>query len=223
MGRKPLLSAQRVLATIQRAVVDRGVSPSIEELRRDLHVGSTRTVLRYLESLEKEGAIERGTGARSIRLLKPQRWSVETRAVPLVGEVPAGPAMIAEENIEGWVRLPKELASPSTEKFFLLHVRGNSMNKADVAGDHIENGDLVLVRQRATARSGDVVVALIDGEATVKRLVVAPGYWLLKPQSSDPVHKPIVVSEDFRVLGIVTKVLKKGSDLLREVLAEQGP
>jgi repressor LexA len=220
MGRKPLLTPQRVLATIQRAIVERGQSPSVEELRRDLHVGSTRTVLRYLDLLEQEGAIERGDGARSIRLLRSQRWSVETRAIPLVGDVPAGPAMTAEENIEGWIRVPKVLASPATDKFFLLHVRGNSMDKADVRGDLIENGDLVLVRQRPTAQSGEIVVALIDGEATVKRLVTAPGYCVLKPQSSDPVHKPIVVSDDFRVLGTVTRVLKKGSDLLRDVITE---
>jgi SOS-response transcriptional repressor LexA len=143
MGRKPLLTPQRVLATIQRAIVERGQYPSVEELRRDLHVGSTRTVLRYLDLLEQEGAIERGDGARSIRLLRSQRWSVETRAIPLVGDVPAGPAMTAEENIEGWIRVPKVLASPATDKFFLLHVRGNSMDKADVRGDLIENGDLV--------------------------------------------------------------------------------
>lgn len=220
MGRKPLLTPQRVLATIQRAIVERGQSPSVEELRRDLHVGSTRTVLRYLDLLEREGAIERGDGARSIRLLRSQRWSVETRAIPLVGDVPAGPAMTAEENIEGWIRVPKVLASPATDKFFLLHVRGNSMDKADVRGDLIENGDLVLVRQRPTAQSGEIVVALIDGEATVKRLVTAPGYCVLKPQSSDPVHKRIVVSDDFRVLGTVTRVLKKGSDLLRDVITE---
>lgn len=220
MGRKPLLTPQRVLATIQRAIVERGQYPSVEELRRDLHVGSTRTVLRYLDLLEQEGAIERGDGARSIRLLRSQRWSVETRAIPLVGDVPAGPAMTAEENIEGWIRVPKVLASPATDKFFLLHVRGNSMDKADVRGDLIENGDLVLVRQRPTVQSGEIVVALIDGEATVKRLVTAPGYCVLKPQSSDPVHKPIVVSDDFRVLGTVTRVLKKGSDLLRDVITE---
>lgn len=220
MGRKPLLTPQRVLATIQRAIVERGQSPSVEELRRDLHVGSTRTVLRYLDMLEQEGAIERGDGARSIRLLKSPRWSVETRAVPLVGDVPAGPAMTAEENVEGWIRVPRAFTSPDTDKFFLLHVRGNSMNKADVCGDLIENGDLLLVRQRPTAQSGEIVVALIDGEATVKRLVTAPGYCVLKPHSSDPVHKPIVVSDDFLVLGTVTRVLKKGSDLLRDVITE---
>jgi repressor LexA len=222
MGRKPLLTPQRVLATIQRALVERGTPPSLEELRRDLHVGSTRTVLRYLDTLEQQGAIGRGDGARSIRLLKSSRSGVETRAVPLVGDVPAGPAMIAEENIEGWIRVPKALASPSTDRFFLLHVRGNSMNKASISGDLIEDGDLVLVRQRVTAQSGDIVVALVDGEATVKRFTAAPGYYVLKPQSSEPTHQPIIVGDDFRVLGTVTRVLKKGSDVLREVITEEG-
>lgn len=214
MGRKPLLDREQVLIAIQRWVVEHAVSPSLEELRKELRVGSTRTVLRYLQWLEEDGAIERGGGARAIRLLKPRAAGVQTRAVPLVGQVPAGPLMLAEENIEGWIRLPKSFASPATDRFFLLHVRGNSMNRARLGRDHIENGDLVLVRQRATAKPGDIVVALIDGEATVKRFGVGHGYYVLKPESTDTRHKPIVADKDFRVLGTVTRVLKKGSELL---------
>jgi repressor LexA len=139
----------------------------------------------------------------------------QTRAVPLVGEVPAGPFVLAEENFEGWVRLPKEYARPESAKFFLLRVRGDSMNKAVVEKDRIENGDLVLVRQEPVGREREIVVALVDGEATIKRFVKGSGYYLLKPESSNPTHRPIVLTKDFRIQGVVCKVFKKGSEFLR--------
>lgn len=89
------------------------------------------------------------------------------------------------------------------------------MNKATVDGKRIENGDLVLIRQQPSADHGDIVVALIDGEATVKRFEKGPNYFALKPQSTNPAHKPIVVNEEFSVAGIVCGILKKGADLLR--------
>jgi len=211
MGRRPLLSGARVLAAIQAWLVEHGHAPSIEQLRRVLKVGSTRTVFRYLQHLEEAGAIERDdTG--SLRLLRPIATSVRTRAVPLMGEVPAGPLMVAEENIEGWLRLPESLIGSSASKPFLLRVRGRSMNQARVGKDLLEDGDLVLVRQQSMANHGDIVVALIDGEATVKKLLKSEGYWILQARSTEH-YKPIVVEKGFRVLGVVTKVLKNGSEI----------
>jgi repressor LexA len=74
-----------------------------------------------------------------------------------------------------------------------------------------------LVRQQANANNGDIVVALVDGEATVKRLVAAPGYFILKPDSTDTTHQPIVVDRTFRVQGKVRHVFKKGSELLKSL------
>lgn len=216
MGRKPLLTKDQVLLAIQRWVVGRGTSPSIEQLRVELGVGSTRTVFRYLQLLEEDGTIERLSEARGLRLLKPQTIGVQTRAVPLVGQVAAGQLTAAEESLEGWIRLPKTLLRPPSGKFFLLRVRGDSMNRARVEKERLEDGDLALVRQQATASAGDIVVALVDGEATVKRLVQGRGYWLLKPESSNPKHQPIVVDKDFRIQGLVCGVLKNGSEILRD-------
>lgn len=214
MGRRPVLRNEDVLAAIERWLLNHGDSPTIDELRRELGVGSTRTVFRYLQLLEEGGLIERDHGGRGLRVLKPTHVGVQTRAVPIVGQVPAGPLMLAEENVEGWIRLPKDLTSPPSDRFFLLRVRGNSMNRARVARDPIEDGDLVLVRQRATAQPGDIIVAMIDGEATVKRLAVGPGYYVLKPDSTDPRHKPILVDRNFRVAGVVSRVFKRGAELL---------
>jgi repressor LexA len=212
--REKALSKEQILSAIRRSILHEGMPPTVEELRKALKVGSTRTVLRYLRWLEDEGELERWSGARGLRLVKAGNQHAQTSAVPLVGEAPAGALMVAEQNIEGWVRLPKEYLKPARTNFFLLRVRGDSMNKAMVNEQCIESGDLLLVRQQSAARSGDVVVALIDGEATIKRLVQGEGYFLLKPESTNPNHKPIILNRDFQVQGIVSKVLKKGSELL---------
>lgn len=213
MGRAKKLTREQVLDAINGWVVQHGVPPTIEELRRRLRVGSKRTVLRYLEWLEESGDIERVPGAaRGIKTMGTGGTALETRAVPIVGVAPAGPAMLAEENIDGWVQLPKTMISAGA-RHFLLRVRGNSMNKARIAGERIESGDLVLVRQQATADDGAIVVALIDGDATIKRLMRKPGYFVLKPESTEE-HRPIIVDRDFRVQGLVIRVLKKGSVII---------
>jgi repressor LexA len=213
LGRKKRLTREAVLKAINDSFINRGLPPTIEELRRKLGVGSTRTVLRYLKWLEGEGDIERWSGARGLRALRNDSSSVRTRAVPVVGQAPAGPLMLAEQNIDGWVQMPKTIARPGSE-YFLLRVRGNSMNKAKVAGEKIEDGDLVVIRQQATANDGDIVVALIDGEATIKRFAKGSGYYVLKPDSTDTKHHPIVADRDFQLQGVVVRVLKRGSGII---------
>jgi SOS regulatory protein LexA len=173
--------------------------------------------LRYLDTLKEEGYIDRWSGARGLRLRKGPAPGLETRLVPIVGEAPAGQLMPAEENILGQVQVPKEFLKPPSAKFFFLRVRGDSMNRAKVEGQTIEDGDLVLVRQQERADPGKIVVALVDGEATIKRLVKGPGYYVLKPESSNPKHRPIIVAQDFRVQGIVSRVFKEGAELLRGI------
>jgi len=214
MGRNKLLSKEKVSQVIRRWLIDRGVAPTIEELRAALKLGSTRTVLRYLKELETDGEIQRWPGARGIRLLKNVDRNLETTLIPIVGEVTAGPLVQAEEHIDSWVRLPQSILKSRTSKFFLLRVRGDSMNKARVEGDLIEEGDLVLVRQQSIGKPGDIVVALVDGETTIKRLVSGPGYVILKPESTNSKYKPIIVDTDFSVQGIVVRVLKNAGQLL---------
>lgn len=209
------MTTERVRAAIQRlAAAGRSEPPTVNDLRRELRVASTRTLFRYLRQLEDDGVVRRRPGVAGLELNNPPSPGTETREVPIVGDVQAGTPTLAEENIDGWLRLPCTMTGPTSERFFLLRVRGNSMNEATIAGDTIEDGDLVLVRQQSTASSGDIVVALLDGEATVKRLVSAPGYFILKPESSDEQHRAIVVQRDFCVQGRVRRVLKKASILL---------
>jgi SOS regulatory protein LexA len=218
MSRPKLLTKEQVVDTLSGWFVRNSIPPTVEELRRLLGVGSTRTVLRYLDALKEEGYIERWSGARGLRMRKGYAAkSVETRLVPIVGEAPAGQLMPAEENILGQVKMPKEFLKPPTAKFFLLRVRGDSMSRAKIEGQTIDDGDLVLVRQQERADPGKIVVALVDGEATIKKLVKGPGYYVLQPESTTPKHRPIIVAQNFQVQGIVCRVFKKGGELLHSV------
>lgn len=217
MARPKLVTKEQVMDTLSRWFIRSSVPPTVEELRRLLGVGSTRTVLRYLDALKEEGYIERWSGARGLRMRRGSAGGLETRLIPIVGEAPAGQLMPAEQNILGQVQIPKEFLKPINSKFFLLRVRGDSMNRAKVEGQTIEDGDLVLVRQQEKTDPGKVVVVLVDGEATIKRLVKGPGYYVLRPESTNSEHRPIIVAQDFRVQGIVCRVFKKGGELLRAV------
>jgi repressor LexA len=216
MARPKLLTKDQVVDALHNWFIRNSVPPTVEELRKLLGVGSTRTVLRYLDTLEEEGHIERWSGARGLRLRmrKSPIVGLETRLVPIVGEAPAGQLMPAEENMLGQIQMPKQFLKPASGKFFLLRVRGDSMNRAKVEGQSIEDGDLVLVRQQERADPGKIVVALVDGQATIKKLVKGSGYYVLKSESSNPKHRPIVVAQDFRVQGILCRVFKKGGELL---------
>lgn len=218
MGRDKLFSREQVLEAIQQWIRRSGYPPTIDELRRAMGVGSTRTIMRYLEWLEQEGDIRRWPGARGLQLTRSLTNSTHTIAVPIVGEAAAGTPITATQNIEGWLRLPKERVKPATAKHFLLRVRGDSMNRAELSGETIENNDLVLVRQQSEARAGEVVVALIDGEATIKRLSKGPGYFALKPESSNADHQPILLSDQFSVQGVVQSVIKRGADVFSSYL-----
>jgi repressor LexA len=218
MARPKLLSKEQVVDALSGWFVRSSIPPTVEELRRLLGVGSTRTVLRYLDALKEEGYIERWSGARGLRMRKgPAAKSVETRLVPIVGEAPAGQLIPAEENMLGQVQMPKDFLKPPSAKFFLLRVRGDSMNRSKIQGQTIESGDLVLVRQQERADPGKIVVALVDGEATIKKLLKGPGYYVLQPESSNPKNRPIIVAQNFRIQGTVCRVFKKGGELLHRV------
>lgn len=216
MGRNPLFDRAHVLGVLHNWVAEHGAPPTIQQLATALKVRSTRTAVRYLRMLEEDGSLER-RGARGVLLHRAptQPAQEETVAVPLVGTVAAGALAVADQNIEAWIRLPKTMAKPAGGKLFLLRVRGNSMNLAKLGKEHIENGDLVLVKQQATPEAGKVVVATVDGEATLKRYVEGPGYGILKPESTEKHHQQVVVRPGFKINGVVQAILKRGAELLR--------
>ncbi|MBK8302154.1 MAG: hypothetical protein IPK98_01580 [Chloracidobacterium sp.] len=125
----------------------------------------------------------------------------ETVFVPVVGHAACGVLSLAEENVEGKIRVSTRLA-PARFPHFILKARGKSMDKAG-----IQSGDLMLIRQQPTAEVNDIVVAYVDGEATVKRFHQEKGLVVLRPESSDESFRPIVLTADLIIQGIFVAVI----------------
>lgn len=178
------------------------IPPTNREILKMMGLKSPRSIAQYLDVLEKGGYVKRGKGARNIKILKSpydNNNSSKTVKVPVVGYVSCGAPLLAEENIEKSVAISEKIAKPPY-KYFMLRAVGNSMNKAG-----INDGDLVLVRQQLTANNGDIVVALIDDEATIKQLQLHKDYITLEPKSTNADHCPIVLERDFRIQGVVVR------------------
>jgi len=178
------------------------IPPTNREILKTMGLKSPRSVVQYLDILEEGGYIQRGKGARNIKILKSpydNNNSSKTVKVPVVGYVPCGVPFLAEENIEKQIVVSEKIAKPPY-KYFMLRAVGDSMNKAG-----INDGDLVLVRQQMIASNGDMVVALIDDEATIKRFRLHKDHIILEPDSTNPEHSPIVLERDFRIQGVVVK------------------
>jgi repressor LexA len=192
----------RFLERLVRYQAREGVPPTVREMQALGGFRSPRSVEQFLDALEEAGYIERVVGARNVRVLRRPIGSpivdrADTIAVPLIGQVAAGQPILAAENVEAYIPVSTRLAR-GRWTYFILRVRGDSMDRAG-----IQNGDLVLVRQQDTAEAGERVVALIDEEATIKRLRVGRDTIVLEPVSTNPVHRPIVVDRDFQIQGIV--------------------
>jgi len=190
---------EEVLDLVLEALEKRGYPPSIREICDALGLSSTRGALRHLEALEKKGFITRASGARAIQVRDALRGAAAY--LPLVGEVPAGPLRHASEEVEEWVPVPARWGG---EGRFLLRVRGDSMT-----GDGIRDGDLVVVDPAPDARDGEVVVALVDGEATVKRLRRRRG--AVELQASNPAYPTLRVEKgeaEVRLAGKVVSLLR---------------
>jgi repressor LexA len=127
----------------------------------------------------------------------------QTVNVPVIGKASCGKPILAEENIETTIPVSTKIARPPY-KYFFLRVKGDSMNLAG-----INDGDLVLVRQQQTAENKDIVIALIDDEATIKEYNIMDDKIILKPKSNNPVHKPIILTKNFLIQGIVVSVVPK--------------
>ncbi|MGE3777553.1 MAG: transcriptional repressor LexA [Pirellulaceae bacterium] len=208
LSRMPLTTKQKAfLRTLIDLVELRGIPPTVREIQAAAGFASTRSVVQYLDALETAGFIVRGRGSRNLRILRQTADDVtdstDTLEVPVIGTVAAGTPLLAEENIVEHRRVATHLLRRGS-RHFLLKVRGDSMDQAGIT-----DGDLVLVRQQPMASNGDRVVALIDQDATVKRLRMGAESVLLEPVSSNPIHKAIVVSRDFRIQGVVVAAIPK--------------
>jgi repressor LexA len=200
----------RPLTERQQAILDfiaatsrtRGFPPTLREIGQAFAIKSTKGVNDHLEALEKKGKIRRHRNlSRSIELVDVPPQPDDVESVPVLGRIAAGAPLLATENVETSLRLDRTLLRG--ERNFLLRVQGQSMVEA-----HICDGDYVLVRPQDQAEEGEIVAALLDDEATVKRLHREAGQVLLEPANVS--MRPIVVEPGvpFRILGKVVGVLR---------------
>lgn len=190
---------------IRNCLIHKGRIPSVRELMTALGYKSPRSAALIIEKLIQKGILKRRPDG-DLQLIKdPESNSAhaQTIDIPMVGLVTCGMPILARENIEGYIPVSITLARPGS-KYFLLKASGDSMNKAG-----INDGDLLLIRQQSTANNGDRVVALIDDEATVKEFHRSKDAILLIPRSTNKKHKPIILTEDFQIQGIVLAVIPK--------------
>ena len=185
------------------AIRDNAMPPTVSEMAKSMKVKSKNAVVKLLRELEDKGFIKRDKTARGIKVLNSMGKSLLKGLVnvPLVGDVPAGSPILAEEHIEEWVNLPTNLTR-GRKDVFLLRVRGESM-----IGAGIYNGDLVIVYPTKDIKNHDIVVALIEGEATVKKFVKVDNRPYLKAENPKfPNIYPIV---EWTVQGKVIGLLRQ--------------
>ena len=197
----------QTLKIIRTWLMNKGVMPSIRELMAEMEYKSPRSVAELIESLVEKKFLKKKTDGSLIMVRDTERPDrASTVDIPILGNVACGLPIFAEQNIEGYVPVSVEMVR-GPNKYFILKACGNSMNLAG-----IDDGDLVLVRQQQTANDGEIVVALIDDEATIKKLSKQRDAIVLKPLSSSPEYKPIILNRDFLIQGVVVTTIRMNED-----------
>ncbi len=199
----PTLTARQkeIYDFVLRIIREKGYAPSIAEIGARFKIASTNGVADHLKALEKKGYIRR-VGKRAIEVINAlgKAALIATREVPVLGRIPAGKPFHSEENIRGYLAIPSDMGSG---RLFALQVEGDSMT-----GAGIEDGDRVIVKQQGTAENGDIVCALIESEATVKRFFKNDGVITLKAENEK--YAPIILSRgEFRIIGRVIGLIRK--------------
>ena len=193
---------KRIYEYIADTITSEGYPPSVRDIQGALHIKSTSTVHGYLAKLEEKGYIRREKGkSRSVRVDEPAQSAdnARTTKVPIVGKVAAGTPLLALENHDGYVDFPV-LNSGMYGQLFALRIAGTSMIDAGIL-----NGDIVVVNKCNHAENGEIVVAMIEDEATVKRFFKENGHFRLQPEN--PQMEPIITDKVY-ILGKVIAVLR---------------
>lgn len=190
-----------ILNFIKKEIIDKGYPPSVREICTAVGLKSTSTVHGHLERLEKKGIIRRDpTKPRAIEILDEYQVRKEMVNVPVIGKVTAGQPILAVENVEDVFPIPFDFIN-SNHEIFILKVQGQSMIEAGIL-----DGDMIIVEQRQAVNNGDIVVALIDDEATVKTFYKENEYIRLQPENS--LMSPIIV-KDVKILGKVIGLFRR--------------
>lgn len=192
---------KEILEYIKSQILERGFPPAVRDICEAVHLKSTSSVHSHLETLEKNGYIRRDpTKPRAIEILDDTFHLLrrEVTNVPIIGRVAAGEPILAEQNIQNYFPIPMEML-PNNQTF-LLEVRGESMINAGIL-----DGDMILVEERQTASDGEMIVALVEDEATVKTFYKEDGYIRLQPEND--FMDPIIV-DDVVIIGKVIGVFR---------------
>ncbi|MFP6582844.1 MAG: transcriptional repressor LexA [Candidatus Hydrogenedentota bacterium] len=188
---------ETILRFIIESIRDMGYPPTIAEIGEEFGITSTNGVNDHLLALEKKGYIERSSKARGIHVTPKAAaglYQHESAMIPLVGEVAAGNPILAEENIESYIPVTTQMAKTGS---YCLRIRGESMIE-----DGILDGDIVVVDQTRRPKKGEVVVALVDGDATVKHFY--PEGETVELHPANATMEPIIVSvHDLHIQGVV--------------------
>lgn len=179
----------------------KGYPPSVREICVAVGLKSTSTVHGHLERLEKKGYIRRDPAKpRAIELLKDSVTRKELIDIPIIGKITAGVPILAVENVEDTFTIPLNFTKTNND-LFMLKVSGSSMIEAGIL-----DGDLAIIEKVNSAKNGDIVVALIDNEATIKRFFREKGHIRLQPENSS--MSPIIL-DDCSILGILVGIYRK--------------
>lgn len=204
---------KRVLENIRLYIGAKGQPPTLEELRRNLGLKSTRTVVQYLESLEQKGYLVRRRNAwRNIELRNVDGgWG--TVSVPVVANVGCDDlSLFAEQQYDEFLEVDKKIVEESGD---IVAVRAVGESMLDAG---IRDGDYILVQFTDQVQNGDKVAAMVGDMVTVKRYEKKNGVVILYPESKDPKYKPIVLHEDFKVAGKVLCIIPAPERELTEVV-----
>lgn len=195
----------RVYDFIKVYIGKMGQAPSIDEIAKELEVKSLRTVTQYLETLERKGLIRRERYAqRGIKLIEDEGAAEELISLPVFASAGCGsPTVIAERKFDEFINVSADLIGRDKEDAVIIRAVGNSMLDAG-----IKDGDFVLVRMTENVSTGDIVVAIIDDTAVIKKINFADNAIILSPVSSDPSYQPIILNRDFKIFGKVIKTIK---------------
>ncbi|HEY5563345.1 MAG TPA: transcriptional repressor LexA [Clostridiaceae bacterium] len=185
---------------IKKKLYEKGYPPSVREICDAVNLRSTSTVHGHLLRLEKRGFIRRDpTKPRAIELLKEKIMNSELLNIPVIGKITAGLPILAVENIEDTFSIPVNFLR-SNNDLFILNVSGESMIDAGIL-----NGDLAIIEKCDTAPNGQIVVALIGNDVTLKRIFVEEGHVRLQPENST--MEPIIVP-DCKVIGKLVGIFR---------------
>ncbi len=193
---------ESVLKFIENYQFENGKSPTLKEIKEFLNVASDNSVLKHLAALQKKGFIQKDDTPRGIKLLDSVRLKLQATSInlPLMGYIPAGGPVAAEEHIESYVTVDSAKI-PHPKESFMLRVTGQSMIDAGIF-----EGDMLIADSKKEPKVNDIVIGLIDNENTVKRLIKRDGKFMLMAENPD--YEDLTPLNELEVQGVVIGLIR---------------